>query len=35
MCMNIDGSFECSCGSGYILAADDLDCDGKDIGISL
>ena len=27
-CTNTDGSFECSCGGNYILAADGLDCDG-------
>ena len=27
-CTNIDGLFECSCGAGYTLAANDLDCDG-------
>ena len=28
-CSNTDGSFECSCAIGYLLAADNLDCDGK------
>ena len=28
-CYNTAGSFECSCGPGYALAADNLDCDGK------
>ena len=28
-CTNIYGSFECSCGTGYHLAANNLDCDGK------
>ena len=28
-CSNTDGSFECSCGTGYTLAADSLGCDGK------
>ena len=28
-CANTVGSFECSCGDGLILAADNLDCDGK------
>lgn len=28
-CTNTDGSFECSCGAGYILEADDIGCDGK------
>ena len=29
MCNNNDGSFQCSCNTGYTLAADDFDCDGK------
>ena len=29
-CTNTDGSFQCSCDEGYILAADNLECDGKD-----
>ncbi len=28
-CTNYNGSFLCSCGLGYILAADDLGCDGN------
>ena len=28
-CDNTDGSFVCSCDEGYILAADNLDCEGK------
>ena len=28
-CTNIQGSFECSCGDGFTLAADNFDCDGK------
>ena len=28
MCSNIFGSFECSCGTGYVLAADNANCDG-------
>ena len=28
-CTNTYGSFQCSCGLGYILATDSLDCDGK------
>ena len=28
-CTNTQGSFECSCGVGYVLADDDLNCDGK------
>ena len=28
-CTNTYGSFECSCGIGYTLAVDNLDCDGK------
>ena len=27
-CTNTDGSFQCSCGAGYLLAADNLDCEG-------
>ena len=29
-CTSMNGSFECSCGKGYTLAVDNLDCDGKD-----
>ena len=29
-CTNSDGSFACSCGSGYVLNADGVSCDGKD-----
>ena len=28
-CTNTPGSFECSCGIGYNLAANNLDCEGK------
>ena len=28
-CDNTDGSFVCSCDEGYMLAADNLDCEGK------
>ncbi len=28
-CTNNNGSFTCSCGAGYTLATDDVDCDGK------
>ena len=28
-CSNSYGSFECSCGAGYTLASDNLECDGK------
>ena len=28
-CTNTEGLFECSCGTGYILATDNLNCDGK------
>ena len=28
-CTNTDGSFECSCGTGYTLSADNFGCDGK------
>ena len=28
-CSNINGSFVCSCGVGYVLADDDLDCLGN------
>ena len=30
ICMNTDGSFQCSCGLGYILTANNLECEGKD-----
>ena len=29
MCNNTDGSFQCSCNTGYSLAADDFNCEGK------
>ena len=29
ICTNNNGSFMCSCGTGYILTADNLGCDGK------
>ena len=28
-CTNLEGSFDCSCSEGYILADDDLNCVGK------
>ena len=28
-CNNTDGSFECSCRTGYVLAADNANCDGN------
>ena len=28
-CHNRDGSFYCSCNSGYIISVNHLDCDGK------
>ena len=28
-CTNTQGSFECSCGTGYNLALNTLDCNGK------
>ena len=28
-CSNTNGSFVCSCGVGYVLADDDLDCRGN------
>ena len=28
MCSNTFGSFECSCGTGYVLAVDNANCDG-------
>ena len=28
-CTDTDGSYVCSCGSGYTLAADDHGCDGN------
>ena len=30
-CTNNDGSFLCSCGTGYNLAEDDIGCDGKEL----
>ena len=30
-CTNSEGSFECSCGTGFTLAADSLNCDGKQL----
>ena len=27
-CTNFDGSFECSCGEGFSLAANSVDCEG-------
>lgn len=29
ICTNTDGSFECSCNTGYTLTAENLGCDGK------
>ena len=29
ICTNTDGSFECSCADGYVIAADNFDCSGK------
>ena len=29
ICNNTEGSFECLCNAGYILTANNLDCDGK------
>ena len=34
MCTNTDSSFECSCGIGYKLRADILDCEGKRVNLS-
>ena len=28
-CINTDSSFECSCGEGFMLAANNLDCEGR------
>ena len=28
MCTNNDGSFQCSCNQGFVLAGDTLSCDG-------
>ena len=28
-CTNTLGSFECSCGTGYILSTNNFDCNGK------
>ena len=33
-CNNTDGSFQCSCGTGYTLAADSLGCDGNNCVLS-
>ena len=30
-CANTDGSFECSCNTGYTLAANNLNCEGKNL----
>ena len=32
-CTNSEGSFECSCATGFTLAEDSLNCDGKKIKI--
>ena len=29
MCFNFDGSFQCFCNAGFVLASDNLNCDGK------
>ena len=29
-CTNNDGSYECSCNTGYLLSPDNLSCDGRD-----
>ena len=29
LCNNTDGSYKCSCGSGYALAANDITCTGE------
>ena len=29
ICGNTQGSFECSCSAGYMLAGNAIDCDGK------
>ena len=34
MCDNNQGSFECSCGTGYILAGNALNCDGRNSPIA-
>ena len=30
ICINTHGSFECACEVGFVLAANDSDCDGED-----